>query len=116
MKTNVPSKKYLSLTQLNQRMKSLAGQERELLCEIIQTIQEVHRRKAYLELGYANLFSYLVEEVGYSEGSAHRRIEAARLVTEIPEALAEIKSGDLKLTQVSLLQKAAREKLNRRIF
>lgn len=110
MKTNLTSKKYLSVTQLDQRMKSLAGQERELLCEIIQTIQEIHRCKGYLELGFPNLFCYLVEGVGYSDGSAQRRIEAARLVTEVPKALEDIKSGDLKLTQVSLVQSAAREK------
>lgn len=110
MKTNLESKRQTLSVQLNQRMKSLAGQERELLCEIIQTIQEVYRHKVHLELGYTNLFNYLVEEIGYSNGSAYRRIEAARLVTEIPEMLEEIKSGDLKLTQVSLVQQAAREK------
>lgn len=100
----------LTLTQLDQRIKSLAGQERELLCLLIQHIQELHRRKGHLELGYPNLYSYLIEGVGYSKGSAHRRIEAARLVMEIPDALNDIKSGDLKLTQVALVQKAAREK------
>lgn len=110
MKTNSFSEKRLSLTQLDQHLKSLASQERELLCQVIQTIQEVHKRKAYLELGFANLFSYLVEGIGYSKGSAYRRIQAARLVTEIPEMLGEIKSGDLKLTQVSLVQQAVREK------
>lgn len=99
------------LAQLDQRIKSLAGQERELLCEIIKNIQEMNLCKGYLELGYPSLFAYLHEGVGYSEGSAHRRIEAARLVAEIPEMLGDIKSGDLKLTQVVLVQQAAREKL-----
>lgn len=110
MKTNSKTEKQLSLSQLDQRMKSLAGQERELLCEVLQTIQEIHRRRMYLEFGFANLFSYLVDGVGYSDGSAQRRIEAARLITEIPETLAVLKSGELKLTQVSLIQQAAREK------
>lgn len=99
------------LTQLDQCIKSLAGQERELLCELIEKLQEMNRCKGYLELGFPSLFAYLHEGVGYSEGSAHRRIEAARLVTEIPEMLIDIKSGDLKLTQISLVQKVAREKL-----
>lgn len=99
------------LTQIDQRLKSLAAQERELLCDIIEAIQEINRCKGYLELGYPSLFAYLHEGIGFSEGSAHRRIEAARLVTEIPEMMTDIKSGDLKLTQVALVQQAAREKL-----
>lgn len=104
-------KRTARVMQLDQRLKSLAGQEREILCEIIKNIQENNRCKGYLQLGYPSLFAYLHEGVGYSEGSAHRRIEAARLVAEIPEMLTEIKSGDLKLTQVALVQQAAREKL-----
>lgn len=105
------SSRTARLTQLDQRIKSLAAQERELLCEIIEAIQEINRCKGYLELGYPSLFAYLHEGVGFSEGSAYRRIEAARLVTEIPETLTDIKSGGLKLTQVALVQQAAREKL-----
>lgn len=107
---NSKNQNQLTALQLDRQIKSLAGQERELLCQVIQTIQEIHRRRSYLDLGFANLYSYLTEGIGYSTGSAHRRIEAARLVTEIPEILAEIKSGDLKLTQVTLVQHAAREK------
>lgn len=110
MEINSTSQQRANLVRLDQRIKSLAAQERELLCEQIKSIQEMNRCKGYLELGFPSLFAYLHEGVGFSEGSAHRRIEAARLVTEIPEMLTNIKSGDLKLTQVALVQKAAREK------
>lgn len=102
----------LNLRQLDHHLKSLARQERQVLCQVIKTIQEISARRSYLDLGYPNLYTYLVEGVGYSSGSAHRRIDAARLMHEIPELAGKIESGDLKLTQVSLIQKATRQIFN----
>lgn len=101
--------KLLNKTELDARMKSLAARERELLHEILVTIKEIDRRSAYLDLGFASLFSYLVKGVGYSGGSAQRRIDGSRLLGEIPELGKKIQSGELKLHQISLVQKAARE-------
>ncbi|NUN05735.1 MAG: HNH endonuclease [Bdellovibrio sp.] len=101
--------KKLNKIELDQRIKSLASQERTLLHEILLTIKEIDQRRSYLELGFANLFSYLVEGVGYSAGSAQRRIDAARLLSEVPALGEKIKSGEVKLQQISLLQITARE-------
>lgn len=98
-----------SLTELDQRMKTLAQKERDLLYDVLLTIKEIDTRKTYLELGFTSLFEYLVQGIGYSEGSAQRRIDAARLLKEIPEMAEKIQSGEIKLNQISLLQKAARE-------
>lgn len=101
--------KSLNKFELDQRIKSLASKERELLHEILLTIKEIDQRKLYLEYGFANLFLYLVEGVGYSAGSAQRRIDAARLLGEVPSLGEKIQSGEVKLHQVSLIQKAARD-------
>ena len=76
--------KSLSQQELDVRMKTLASQERALLHEVLLTIQEIDQRKSYLERGFAHLFLYLVEGVGYSAGSAQRRIDGARLLKELP--------------------------------
>ncbi|MDG0816003.1 HNH endonuclease [Bdellovibrio svalbardensis] len=99
----------LNQTELDQRMKTLAQRERDVLCEILLTIKEIDGRRMYLELGFPSLFDYLTKSVGYSEGSAQRRIDAARLLQEVPEMAPKIQSGEIKLSQVSLVQKAARE-------
>lgn len=99
----------LNRTELDHKMKSLVRQERELLHEILLTIKEIDRRRIYLEIGYPSLFSYLVEGIGYSEGSAQRRIDGARLLAEVPELAARIQAGELKLSQIAMVQKAARE-------
>lgn len=101
--------KNFSLIELDQRMKTLAQKERDLLHEVLLTIKEIDSRKTYLELGFSSLFEYLVQGIGYSEGSAQRRVDAARLLKEIPEMAEKIQSGEIKLNQISLLQKAARE-------
>ncbi|WP_413570103.1 HNH endonuclease [Bdellovibrio sp. HCB117] len=95
--------------ELDSRIKTLASNERKLLKSILFTISEIDGRRSYLELGYPSLFDYLTKEVGYSGGSAQRRIDAARILREIPETAEKIESGEIKLNQISMLQRAARE-------
>ncbi len=102
--------KTLSNETLNQNLKSLLKSERELLSEILLFISEVDRRKLYLKLAYPSLFEYLTKELGYSFGSAQRRIDAARLMQDVPDLNDKLESGVLNLAQVSVLQKSLREK------
>ncbi|WP_413581138.1 DUF222 domain-containing protein [Bdellovibrio sp. HCB288] len=101
--------KTLDQSELDLRIKSLAQKEREVLHEVLETLKEIDARKSYLDFGFSSLFEYLVQGVGYSEGSAQRRIDAARLLRELPEVAAKIQTGEINLSQISLVQKAARE-------
>lgn len=101
--------KSLGKLELDQRMKTLAQKERDLLHEVLLTIKEIDSRRTFLELGFGSLFDYLVKGIGYSEGSAQRRIDAARMMRELPEIAEKIQTGELKLNQISLIQKASRE-------
>src|SRR5690606_21215903 len=100
----------MSHLEFHNKFKKLAQAERELLVEIIRVIQECDAKRIYLELGYPNLFSYLVQGLGYSEGAAQRRIDAARLSREIPAVAAKLESGEMTLSHVSMIQKASRKK------
>ncbi len=102
--------KILSNETLNLNLKSLVKSERELLSEILWLIAEVDKRKLYLKLAYPSLFEYLTKELGYSFGSAQRRIDAARLMQDVPDLNHKLESGVLNLAQVSVLQKSLREK------
>ncbi len=99
----------LKNSELDLRIKSLAQQERELLTQVLHVIKEINNRRLYLELGFSSLFAYLTESVGYSASSAQRRIDAARLLSEIPSLSEKIERGEIHLTQASMIQKAARE-------
>ena len=95
--------------ELTLKLKSLCTEERTLTRVILEHIAEIDKRKFFLGMGYRSLFEYLVEEIGYSEGSAQRRIDAVRAMRLIPEIGNRIETGSLHLVQVSKVQKICRE-------
>lgn len=101
--------KTLSDQNLDTQLKKLVTFEREILSEILLHIVEVEKRKLYLTFGFGSLFEYLTKSIGYSHGSAQRRIDAARLSFEVPEVIESLQSGNINLAQISCLQKMARE-------
>lgn len=101
--------KNISDQDLDSRLKLLVSKEREVLSHILIHIAEVDRRKLHLDLAYSSLFEYLTKHVGYSNGSAQRRIDAARLSREIPSVIEDLQSGKVNLMQISLLQKSVRQ-------
>ena len=64
---------------------------------------ELEQRLLHLELGYCSLFSYCVEALRMSEGTAGRRVTAARVCRRFPEVLERIARGDLHLCAVCAL-------------
>jgi hypothetical protein len=82
--------------------------ERKVLHVVILHIQEVERRKLYLAKEYGSLFTYLTLEMKYSNAAAQRRIDAARLMSAVPEISAKIQSGALNLSQLGDIQKAVK--------
>ncbi|MBS1985748.1 MAG: hypothetical protein JST16_16440, partial [Bdellovibrionales bacterium] len=55
------------------------------------------------------LFEYAVHELSYSEAAAGRRIQAMRLMTELPEVAPKIESGALNLTNICQAQSFFRD-------
>lgn len=94
---------------LDQELKTLVKTERKITHEILLIIQTLYMTKSYRELGYSSLFEYFTKEIGYSEGSAQRRISAAKLIKQCPKIEDELKSGNLNLTQVALAQTAIKQ-------
>ncbi len=94
---------------LDEKLQDLVAREREILSEIIIYIREVDGRKMFLSFGYPSLFDYLTKRMGYSNASAQRRIDAARLTHDVPEVLAHIESGEINLSQISVMAQAIRQ-------
>ncbi len=99
----------LSDRDLLKRMQLLVQRERSLVTEILHHLREVERRKLYSDLGYKSLFDYAVKELGYSEGQAGRRIQAMKLLRELPQEEAKelekkIEDGSLNLTNICQAQ------------
>jgi hypothetical protein len=57
----------------------------------------------HLELGFSSLFGYCVEALGMSEGTAGRRVAAARVCRRFPEAFERVARGELHLCALCAL-------------
>lgn len=89
--------------------KSLAQQYRYVTTKLLPHLKEIDKRKLYCDLKYPSLFEYVVRELGFSEPSAARRINAARLLNDMPEIEEKIESGILSLSNLSTAAKTFRE-------
>jgi len=90
--------------ELEERFSELVKTERKITLEILEVICEVARRGSHIDLGYCNLYDWLMRGHGYSQSAANRRIQAARLLQELPEVGAKIAQGTVSLTTVTQLQ------------
>lgn len=101
----------LKFRELDSKLKGLVVSERKVTAEIVSVIAQVDRQRLFLEMGYSSLFSYLTKEIGYSASAAQRRIEAARMLRQIPEIGDKLKTGKVNLSTISLVAQGVREKL-----
>jgi hypothetical protein len=91
------------------RLKDLVVKERKLLHIILEHIKEVDSRKLYLARAFSTLKEYLVQECGYSGSAADRRIDAAKLLRDVPAVAEKIQTGELNLTQIGELSRAIKD-------
>ena len=98
------SLKHIRNDQLLLQTKNLVQKERQINIRVLQHLQEIEKRKLYLDRGFPSLFEYAVKELGYSHSAAYRRIKTMRLCRDIPQAVSKIKTGSLNLTTASQLQ------------
>ncbi|MCB9025951.1 MAG: HNH endonuclease [Bdellovibrionaceae bacterium] len=101
--------KHLKDHELLTQTLNLVQKERHMLTQVLHHLKEVERRRLFSDLGYQSLFEYAVKELKYSEGQAGRRIQAMRLLKELPEIEKKIESGALSLTNISQAQAYFRE-------
>ena len=85
------------------------AQEREVTLSVLHYLLEVERRQLFARLGFSSLYEYAVKDLGYSEGSAHRRIASMRLLRSLPELEAKIENGSLPLSTLSQAQSFFRQ-------
>lgn len=62
------------------RLEKLSRTERKITHVILWHILEVDTRKLFAGPGYSSCFEYLTKGLGYSEGSANRRLQSARSI------------------------------------
>lgn len=98
----------VSNAELILRMEKLVRTERKVTHLVLLHIAEIESRKVYADLGFDGMYSYLTKGLGYSEGSAYRRLQSARLLAQVPEVAEKIENGRLNLTQLTEVQKCVK--------
>lgn len=101
--------KHLTDQQLILDLKNCAQQERQLLTQVLYHLKEFEVRKLYSALGYTSLYDYACNELKYSTDQAYRRIQAMRLLKELPEISNKIDAGSLSLSNISQVQRFFKE-------
>ncbi len=94
----------LSDQALLKNTKELVKEESRTLTKILQHLAEIDRRRLYASLHCTSLFQYAVKHLGYSEDEAYRRINAMKLVRQMPEVEEKVQSGALTLSNLNLAQ------------
>lgn len=96
--------KSLSAHELLAQTKILVADERRITLRLIESLREIEARLLFADMGYGSLFEFCTKELGLSEGSAQRRIQAMRLVRDVPEAKLAIEDGSLSLSNAAKVQ------------
>jgi hypothetical protein len=93
----------LSDADLVSRLKSLLARERDATGQLVAHLAELDTRDVHLREGYASLFVYCRDALGFSEWEAYNRIEVARAARRFPVILEMLADGAVHLTAVRLL-------------
>jgi HNH endonuclease len=101
--SKIPDQELLS------RLERLTKTERKITHLILWHILEVDTRKLYLKLNYDSLYKYLTQHLDYSESGAYDRMQAARLLKQIPEIATKIEDGSLNLTQLVKVEQSLKQ-------
>ena len=96
--------KNISDTNLLVAVQDFVKKERASTSAILFHFQGIERRRLHLERGYSSLHEFAVKFLKYSDGAAHRRIAAARLLKQLPELKVKIESGAVSLSVAAQAQ------------
>src|SRR6187402_1778109 len=93
----------LANSELLARLAELVQQSNVLTAQLLAHLVELEERLLHLELGFSSLFAYCVEALGMSEGTAGRRVTAARVCRRFPELFERVARGELHLCALCAL-------------
>lgn len=90
--------------ELVKQTKFFATRERESELLVLRGLREIDARYLHLEMGYPSLEKFLIEELGYHSSTAYRKVDAMRLIAELPEIEHALQRGEMNVTALSQAQ------------
>ncbi len=91
----------ISNEELLTRTPTLKGEENQIIADVVLHLGEIDKRGIYRDAGHSSLFAYCTRRLGYSEGAAARRVQAARKLKDAPELYDLIRTGAISLSALS---------------
>ncbi len=90
--------------QLLAALSAIVGKCNQVTADLLAHLAELDERQLYADLGFPSLWAYCVESLGLCESSAGRRIAAARVCRNFPEAFGLVAKGDLHISALCSLK------------
>src|SRR5438876_11450341 len=90
--------------QLLAGLSALVRRENDSLSDLLAHLAELDERGLCVALGYSSLFAYCTEALRFCKSSAGRRIAAARVCRQYPEAFTLVANGELQLSVLCALR------------
>jgi hypothetical protein len=90
--------------QLLAALSALVRRENDSLSDLLAHLAELDERGLCVAMGYSSLFAYCTEALGFCKSSAGRRIAAARVCRQFPEAFTRVANGELRLSVLCALR------------
>jgi len=78
-------------------------EEKSATAKVLEYLIEIDNRKLWIKEGYASMYDFCIRYLGYSEGEANRRIQAARLSQRVEAVKPLLEKGEISLTNLTLL-------------
>ncbi len=104
-----PSLELLEARRLRDAIAALLRRERVAMADFLVALADFDRRRGWQVLGHANLFAFLLSELGLSPAPTYFRQEAARLLQRFPDLERPLREGKLCLTSMGELAKVLTE-------
>ena len=94
---------HLSEETLGRNLPAAASEEHGGSAWALAHLAEFDARRLFVPAGYASMRAYSVQELGYSDDAALKRIRAGRAARQFPAIFPALAEGRLHLTAVRLL-------------
>ena len=93
-----------------------ASVEHSSTMKMLHFINDLERRKSYLDLGYSSVFDYCVRKIRYSSSQAGRRIQAARCCRRYPEAWDYLRGREVCIMTLAMIESIVNDDNKDEIF
>jgi 5-methylcytosine-specific restriction endonuclease McrA len=90
----------LQARESSRHLSTLLRHEQGAMADFLVALADFDRRMLWRELGHSCLFYYLQRELRLSDGAAHFRKVAARLIQRFPEVVEPLRDGKLCITSI----------------